>query len=420
MTMKVLTNIKLPVDLEIALTHILARKKQTIIVSLGTAIGIAAFIFLNSLVIGFNRDSDEALFKSTPHLRIYIEDKLSKPLRQDSSGNALTLISNPKIINENKKLINPEKILFEVARIDGVTIATKWLYINIFYNNGSAQVNGSSSGIDIYKANELFDIQSTMVEGSIDNLVTTPNGILVGAGIAENLSIRLDDNISVVSPAGIVKIMKVVGIFKTSNSVVDKSQSYMNLSMAQQLLAEGPDYITDLYVNVQDPDIATSFIPAIQAQTGYLAEDWKAANESAEANKKTRMVMMGSISVIILIVAAFTIYNIVNMTVKQKLHDIAILKAQGFAGKNVVTIFISEALIIGILGTIMGLVIGSVLVKALSKVYIGGDKGFFPIEFEPGIMLMGVLVGLLVTIISGWIPAHGASKIDPVAIFRNL
>ena len=418
--MKIFPKIKLNVDLEIALTHILAKKKQTVIVSFAAAIGIAAFIFLNSLVLGFNRDSDEALFKSTPHIRIYVEDKMSEPLFTDSKSNSLTIISNPKIINESKKLLNPEKILYNVKLIEGVTTATTWLNINIFYNNGSAQVNGSSSGVNIYEANEMFDIQSSMVEGSLQNLISTPNGIIIGVGIAEKLNVRIDDNISVVSPTGIVKIMKVVGMFKTSNSVVDKSKSYMNLSMAQQLMAQGPDYITDIYVNVKDPNTAASFLPAITQLTGYNAEDWKAANESAEASKKTRGVMMGSISIIILIVAAFTIYNIVNMTVKQKLHDIAILKAQGFAGKSVVKIFISEALIIGILGTIMGLIIGAALVKALSKVYIGGDKGYFPIEFEPKIMIMGIFVGLFVTFIAGLIPAKGAAKVDPVAIFRNL
>jgi len=418
--MKIFPKIKLNVDLEIALTHILAKKKQTVIVSFAAAIGIAAFIFLNSLVLGFNRDSDEALFKSTPHIRIYVEDKMSEPLFTDSKSNSLTIISNPKIINESKKLLNPEKILYNVKLIEGVTTATTWLNINIFYNNGSAQVNGSSSGVNIYEANEMFDIQSSMVEGSLQNLISTPNGIIIGVGIAEKLNVRIDDNISVVSPTGIVKIMKVVGMFKTSNSVVDKSKSYMNLSIAQQLMAQGPDYITDIYVNVEDPNTAVSYLPLIQERTGYIAEDWKAANESAEASKKTRKVMMGSISIIILIVAAFTIYNVVNMTVKQKLHDIAILKAQGFAGKSVVKIFISEALIIGILGTIMGLILGTLLVKALSKVYIGGDRGYFPIEFEPKIMIMGVFVGLFVTFIAGLIPAKGAAKVDPVSIFRNL
>ena len=108
------------------------------------------------------------------------------------------------------------------------------------------------------------------------------------------------------------------------------------------------------------------------------------------------------------------------MTVKQKLHDIAILKAQGFAGKSVVKIFISEALIIGILGTIMGLIIGALLIKAVSRVYIGGDRGYFPIDFEPKIMVLGIIIGLLVAFIAGLIPARAAAKIDPVAIFRNL
>jgi len=418
--MKIIPKIKLNVDLEIAFTHILAKKKQTLIVSLAAAIGIAAFIFLNSLVLGFNRDSDEALFKSTPHIRIYVDDKISEPLLNDTANNNITVISNPKIVNENKKLLNPNKILSEIKQIEDITTATTWLNINVFYNNGSAQVNGSSSGVNINEANDMFDIQSSMVEGDLQNLISTPNGIILGVGIAKNLSIKINDNISVVSPTGIVKVMKVVGLFKTSNSVVDKSKSYMNLSMAQQLMAEGPDYITDIYVNVKDPDKAASYLPMIIARTEYNAEDWKTANESAEASKKTRGIMMGSISLIVLIVAAFTIYNIVNMTVKQKLHDIAILKAQGFAGKSVVKIFISEALIIGILGTIMGLFIGAALVKALSKVYIGGDRGYFPIEFEPKIMILGILIGLLVAFIAGLIPARGAAKIDPVAIFRNL
>ena len=418
--MKIFPKIKLNVDLEIAFTHILTKKKQTLIVSFAAAIGIAAFIFLNSLVLGFNRDSDEALFKSTPHIRIYVEDKISEPLLNDMANNNIAVISNPKIVNENKKLLNPNKILSEIKQIEDVTTATTWLNINVFYNNGSAQVNGSSSGVNINEANDMFDIQSSMVEGNLRNLISTPNGIILGVGIAENLSIKINDNISVVSPTGIVKVMKVVGLFKTSNSVVDKSKSYMNLSIAQQLMAEGPDYITDIYVNVKDPDKAASYLPMIIERTRYNAEDWKAANKSAEASKKTRGIMMGSISIIILIVAAFTIYNIVNMTVKQKLHDIAILKAQGFAGKSVVKIFISEAMIIGILATIMGLFIGVALVKALSKVYIGGDRGYFPIEFEPKIMIMGILISLLVTFIAGFIPARGAAKIDPVAIFRNL
>jgi len=411
--------IRFGVDHEIAFTHISAKKKQTIIVSFAVAIGIAAFIFLNSLVIGFNRKSDESFFKSTPHLRIFIDDEVSLPLQHNDTANYTSVIINPKITNNSKKLIKPEYIIEQLKTKDYVVTAASWLNINLFYKNGVSQLNGSTSGVNIVEANTIFDIESMIVEGEINQLLTTPNGIIIGVGIAKNLNLKLNDNISIVSSMGVIKVMKIVGIFKSSNSIIDKTKSYINLSAAQQMMKQGNDYVTDIYVKVKNPDNATDYISDLQQLTGYSAESWQTANESAQAIKKTRAVMLGSISFIILIVAAFTIYNIINMTVKQKLHAIAILKAQGFAGKSVVKIFVTEALIIGILGTSTGMILGPILINSLSKVYIGGDVGYFPVQFEPQIMIAGLLVGIIVTFIAGYIPARSAAKVDPISIFRN-
>lgn len=415
---RIANKIKLSIDYEIAFTHITAKKMQTFVVSLAVSIGIAAFIFLNSLVIGFNRSSDESFFKSMPHIRVFVDDDISQPLLSEDS--AMTpIIVNPKITNSSKKIINPNNIVSQLKTKDFVLTAAPWLNINVFYNNGVSQLNGSSSGVNIQEANTLFDIESSMVEGDMNDLLNTPNGIIVGVGVAENLNIRLYDNMSIVSSLGVVKIMKVVGFFKTSNSTVDKTKSYINLSIAQQLMAQGPDYLTDIYIKINNPNDAPKYIEELKMITGYDAESWQTANEAAQATKKTRGVMMGSISFIILIVAAFTIYNIINMTVKQKLQDIAILKAQGFEGRSVIKIFITEALIIGFIGTIGGMILGATLVNILSKVYIGGDTGYFPIQFEPRIMLVGFLVGMVVTSIAGYIPARSAAKVDPISIFRN-
>ena len=65
------------------------------------------------------------------------------------------------------------------------------------------------------------------------------------------------------------------------------------------------------------------------------------------------------------------------------------------------------------------MILGAILINILSKVYIGGDTGYFPIEFEPRIMLVGFLVGMVVTSIAGYIPARSAAKVDPISIFRS-
>lgn len=409
---------KLSVNYDIALTHLFARTRQTVVVAVGIMIGIGVFIFMNSLVQGFNRMSDEIVFKTTPHLRIYKEDEISRPLVKTGNGSTHVLI-NPRIANESKELNNPERLVSLLLNQPGVTVAMPWTTVNIFYNNGTSQLNGVGYGVNIREANAMFDIQSNMVEGDLNSLLNTPNGILIGAGIAESLNIRLNENITVISSVGTVKVMKVVGIFKTTSLFAGKSQSYMNFQTARQLMGQGPDYVTDIYVKIADPAAAPQYVAQLEKLTGYHAEDWKMANESFVAAGKTRSIMLRAISFAILLVAAFGIYNILNMTIMEKMNDIAILKATGFSGNHVVTIFVTEALVVGVMGIIGGLLLATLFIHLLSRVYVGGDFGYFPIAVEPDVFIAGIFIGLFATFGAGYIPARKAARIDPVTIFRK-
>ena len=410
---------RLNVNSEIAYTHLITRKKQTIIAALGVTVGIGIFIFMISLVVGFNRYSDEALFKAEPHLRIYQDDTLSRPLIKQIKSDYTTVIINPKIANLSNTLVNPEKIIADLKKQEGVVTVTPQVSVNIFYNNGISQINGEASGVNIMDANAMFNIESTMLAGDVRNLLSTSNGILIGVGIAEKLNIQLYDNINITSSIGVVKMMKVEGIFKTANSNIDLTKSYINLAISQQLMKKSSSYLTDILVNIEDPNEAPKFSKKLQSSTIYKVEDWQAANEQSMSNKKTRQVMFGSISLAILLVAAFGIYNIINMTIKEKLNDIAILKATGFSGKDVINIFLKESLIMGIIGTSFGLLMASGLIKFVSGIYIGGDREYFPIGYEPPIFFIGAILGVLITLGAGYIPAIGAAKIDPIEIFRK-
>lgn len=204
---------KLKVNTEIALTHLLTRKKQTMVASLGVTVGIGIFIFMISLVVGFNRYSDESLFKAVPHIRIYKDDILSRPLMPYIDSVYETVIVNPKIANLTKSLINPDKILADFKKQDYVLTVAPQVSASLFYNNGTSQINGIASGVNIMEANDMFNIQSTMLAGDVSNLLTLPNGIIIGVGIADHLNIQLNDNINITSAIGIIKVMKVVGIF---------------------------------------------------------------------------------------------------------------------------------------------------------------------------------------------------------------
>lgn len=405
------------INTEIAKTYIISNKKLTAVAAAGVVLGMSIYIFMNSMLVGFDKSSSASIFKTTSHIRVYKDDEISKVLVKNSNENYL--IINPKIVPSNNTIINPKLISETILKQPEVTVVTPQVSVNVFYNNGKSQISGLAIGIKPEEANVMYNIKSFMAEGNFDLLKSNPNGIIIGSGIAEKMNAKIGDNINLTSSKSVIKTYKVVGIFKTNNSKVDKSNSYVNLASSQQLLKEGASYITDINVNIVDPEKAKAIAEKISNITGYKAEGWKEANETFMAANKMRKMIITFVSLTILLVAGFGIYNILNMTVSQKINDIAILKAMGFKGKDVIRIFVTQAVTIGIMGVIGGMIMATVLITFLKKVYVGGDIGYFPIDYEPTKYLQGVVIGLVITFFAGYIPAKKAAKVDPVTIFRK-
>lgn len=405
------------ISLDIAKTYLFSNKKMTAVATLGVVLGMSIYIFMNSMLVGFDKSSSASIFKTTPHIRIYNDDVISKPLIQDTKEKYI--ITNPKIVPKTNTLINPKVIIETLSKLSEVTVVTPQVATSVFFNNGKSQIAGSAIGIKPEEANIMFDIKSYMVEGNFDVLKSNSNGIIIGSGIAEKMSLGIGDNVTITSSKSVTKNLKIIGIFKTNNSKVDKTTSYVNIASAQQFLKEGTSYVTDINVNILNPEKAEKTATTISNLTGYKAEGWKEANATFMAANKMRKIIITFVSFTILIVAGFGIYNILNMTITQKINDIAILKAMGFKGKDVIRIFVTQAISIGVAGVLGGMLIATVLISILKNVYVGGDIGYFPIDYEPLKYLQGVIVGLFITFFAGYIPAKKAAKVDPVSIFRK-
>ncbi|MEY2938059.1 MAG: Lipoprotein releasing system transrane protein LolC [Bacteroidota bacterium] len=405
------------INRNIAWTYFIASKKMTLVAILGVVLGISIFMFMNSMAAGFDRTSGESFFKSTPHIRVYKDDKISQPLREGPDSK--TLIVNPKVVPSINTIDNPIDWMKLIRKQKDVVVVFPQVSCPVFYNNGKSQITGTTIGFDPVEADKMFRISTFTVQGSITDLSTHQDGIIIGSGIAEKMNLMTGDKINMTSSKGVNLTLTVVGIFKTNNSKEDKTKSYVNLSTGQQFLKEGNSYVTDINVNIDNPDRAPQVAKELTELTGYKAEDWIAANETYMAASRIRKIVITFISFTLLIVSSFGIYNILNMTVSQKINDIAILKAMGFNGGDVIRIFVYQALTIGAIGVILGVMLALILVQALQHVYIGGDIGYFPIRFEPWVFLRGIFIGLFITFLAGYVPAKKAAKVDPVSIFRK-
>ena len=156
---------------------------------------------------------------------------------------------------------------------------------------------------------------------------------------------------------------------------------------------------------------------------GYYTEDWATANTAILAGEKIRNMLTYVVSITLLVVAGFGIYNIMNMTVINKIKDIAILKATGFEGRDIIAIFLLQAAFIGFTGGLLGLGIGFGISYLLSITpFDAGDFlsiKTFPVIFSAKYYIMGLLFGVVTTILAGYFPSRKASQVDPVAILRG-
>lgn len=410
------------VNTEIAITYLSSRKKQTLIAALGVTFGISMFIFMQSMMKGTNDYFEKQSFNSMAHIHIYSENKPADTHLMDNFFNdrSTKILTNPKQVQEKQGLINPFGLIELIRRDTQVTAVTPQVTANVFYNSGNVQVNGVITGVNILEHNKMFDLKADMTEGSLEDLQRINNGIVIGKGIADKLSLHIGDNLTLVSATGGSMVMRIAGIYATSVMQTDNSRSYANISQVQSLLGKDRSYVTDILVNVKEYNNAPAVARNMERLTGYKAEDWIQANQQLRGAFKIRAVILNSVIGVILLVAGFGIYNILNMTIYEKIKEIAILKAQGFSGRSVTSIFLQQAVYIGLMGATVGIVIGFLLTLMVSRIYIGaGSLKYLPMSFYLPHYIEAVCFGIITTIAAGFFPARKAAKVDPVTIIRG-
>ncbi len=413
---------KISVNTEIALTYLSSRKKQTAVAAMGVMFGISMFIFMQSLMKGTNDYFEKASFSSTAHIRMYSENKVADAHMLNSflKDNSEKILINPKQLTQSQGITNPYGIIQNIKKNKQVVAVTPQVTATVIYSSGSVNINGTVAGVSIDEEDKMFDVQTNMVTGDLHDLNRVNNGLLIGKGVADKLSLHVGDNITVRAGTGSPMIMRVIGIFATTIKQIDESKSYANIVQAQNLLGKDRSYVTDIKVNLADYNNAPKVARDLETITGYKAEDWVQSNEQLKAAFKIRAIILNSVIAVILLVAGFGIYNILNMTIYEKIKEIAILKATGFSGGSVVSIFLQQAAYIGVMGGFVGVIFGFVLTFMVSKIYIGaGTLKYLPMSFYVPHYIEAVTFGILTTIAAGYFPARKASKVDPVSIIRG-
>lgn len=417
-------NLKLIAD--IAKSLLLARFRQSLVAAIGVTFSITMFIALLGFMNGLNDLLDGLVLNRTPHVRLFNEIKpnANQPINASTDfKNGHNFIQSVKSSQGKLEIHNSAAIMDAVRKDPRVLGIAPKINAPVLYNSGTIDITGVVSGIDVKAESELYFFNDYVRTGNALDLKNVNNSIILGKGLAERLLAEVGDIVQVTTSKGELLPLKVVGFFQSGIADLDKVQSFASIATAQKLLGVPNNYITDIQIKLKDLNLA----PQVAKQYAQLfqcdAEDIQTANAQFETGGFVRTLISYAVGVVLLIVAGFGIYNILNMMIYEKMDTIAILKATGFSGSDVRKIFLGIALTIGLVGGSLGLLFGFLLSLLIDQVPFNTAAlptvTTYPVNYNPKFYVIGIVFSLVTTYFAGFFPARKASKIDPVIIIRG-
>jgi lipoprotein-releasing system permease protein len=409
----------------IGLRYLKAKRKQTFIsiitvISIaGVMVGVMALIVVLAVMSGFEKTLKEKILGTQAHLVVL------KP--------------------SEKGMDHYEEVLKEVEGVRGVVSAAPFIFNQVMLSSESNVFGVVLKGIDPDRVGKVTELAHNIKAGTLEDLKKVEEdlpGIVLGVELAKHLSVSLNDPIQVISPLGTMtpmgmmpkmKRFRVKGIFYSGMYEFDNTMAYVSLGSAQKFFGMG-DHVTGIEIKTNDIYKVKEIGKEIRKKMGFpfWTKDWMEMNRNLFSALKLEKIAMFIILILIVLVAAFNIISTLIMVVMEKNKDIAILKSMGAPSKGIFKVFIIEGLVIGVVGTILGAILGLGAAFNLEKItgFVENLFGFkilasdvyyidkLPSQVNPIDVGLIIVTAILISLLATLYPSWRASKLDPAEALR--
>lgn len=381
--------------------------------------GVGFSVMMAALMEGSQRDFISQLIDSLPH--VSVKDEQRNPPRQPADDvYAAVQFSGLRTPVTRPGIKNPYAIIAGLEGwLDGAVAPSVEARAVIRYAGRDTAAN--VTGIDPGRERNVSKLPTQIRQGTLDKLYKSSNAIILGDRLAAKIGARVGNTIMLAAGTGRRLSCTVVALLHAGVSQVDETQAYTLIKTAQ-ILAGQTGLVNAIRIRVQNILDASTIATRIEKQTGYKSVSWQEANEDLLSAFEIRNVIMYTVVGAILLVASFGTYNIISTITHEKTRDIAILKSLGFTEKIVQRIFLLEAMLIGLAGTVIGWALGYVLCRILGLIEFKSpfiDATHLPIHYTFVHYLLAAAVALSASAIAGYLPARRAARLHPVEIIRG-
>ena len=381
----------------------------------GIAIAVAVLIVVLSVVNGFERELQDRLLTMTAHASIEgIEGEIS-----DWPAMAATAADNPRV-HATAPYVSGQSLLVFAEQLSGAELR----------------------GIDPVAENQVANIDKVMTDGRLESLAAGTFNIVLGVELANALRIGIGDKVTVtlaqgiVTPAGVVprtKRFTVSGLYRVGMFEYDRRLAFVNIQDAQRLYRM-QDTVTGLRLAVTDIYAAPAIVREVAIAHGevVLVSNWQRRHVNFFKSIQITKSILFVILLLVIAVAAFNIVSTLVMVVKDKQSDIAILKTIGARPSSILKIFITQGSVIGITGTLIGVVAGILLALNLESIvtffessfgikFLAADVYFIsdlPADLQIADVVKIGAIALALALVSTVYPAWVAARTAPAEALR--
>lgn len=401
---------------------IMARKRQSLLSLGGICLGTATFISFAGMLDGFQDYIIDQLVNNDSHIRVSVREEVIEEHSLDQKLFPETLnvfwISPPSGRRDGSKLENPLGWYHRLDRDIDVLAYSPQYQSQAIFRRGQATKSGRLIGSIPLKQVRVTNVQDYMVEGDFLSLGGSGNRLVLGDGLLKTLGARVGESIFVSTGKAEPTPFKIVGSFNFGVRNVDESTAFGSLTDVQRINL-APSTISDIAIRLTDVKLAQQKADDWSKFSIDKVQSWDQANANILSVFLIQNFMKNFVTIAILIVAAFGIYNILSILVNQKRKDIGILRSIGFEGQDIIKLFFYQGAIFGLIGGLLGLVLGYGVCLYVSTIKIGGMMDEMMVSFDPIMYGLGFLMSLFASALSSILPARTASKMEPIDIVRS-
>ena len=403
----------MPFDVAIAVRYLVSARLQSVLLISGVAIGVVVFTFIAALMNGLGVRLTEDVTANVAHVTLEPADRIPVAAMPSPNGRALYAVQPG---HDAKPVIRAYRsILDTVGNMAGVRAAVPEVIGSATLARGDKDLAVVVTGIEPQQASTISPLATALMRGRVALGV---GDILIGTRLAADLAVDIGDRV-ILRAVDHEAIVTVRGIFTLGVEAIDERTVYLELGAAQKLfeVADGVSIIELKLDRVWDAD---AYAARLARATNLKATSWLARNAKLESGLRAQASTAAMIKAFSLLTIAIGVASTLFLSVSRRRAEIGILRSFGIGRAAIVRAFILQGLLIGALGSLVGVALGdgfAHLLLSLSTTATGATP--IPIDPAKGEYLRAILLATFASAVAAVLPAWSAARIDPLEAIQS-